>query len=140
MFNQDYYMDDTNVAERLYREWKEHGNLIIAYDYDNTVFDYHGEGHSYNQIVKLLRECKELGAYLYVFTACEEEKFPQIEAYLQENNIPYDAINEAPDFLPFKGRKPYYNVLLDDRAGLRSAYHALRLAALKIKEERAFMQ
>lgn len=133
-FNEDHYMDNINVSERLVKEWMEHGSLIIAYDYDNTVFDYHGEGQDYSRVIKLLQECKQLGAYLYVFTSCGEEKYPAIESYLTTNNIPYDAINEAPANLPFKGRKPYYNVLLDDRAGLKSAYHALRLAMFRVRE------
>lgn len=126
--NNHYYMNHVHVASRLFKEWNEHGQLIIAYDFDNTVFDYHGEGHNYDEVVKLLRQCKEVGAYLIVFTAAEEERYDQIGRFLSDLDIPYDAINENMPGLPFKGRKIYYNVLLDDRAGLESAYQALKTA------------
>jgi len=38
------------------------------------------------------------------------------------------------DYIPFKGKKLYYNILLDDRAGLSSAYYCLRQALNRIKE------
>lgn len=128
------YMDKTVVVDRLVREWRQHGKLVIAYDYDNTVFDYHNEGHDYSSVIELLRECKRYGAHLVVFTACEEEKFPVMRQFLDDNRIPYDAINEQPDFLPFTGRKIYYNILLDDRAGLESACKALATALHIMKE------
>lgn len=61
-----------------------------------------------------------------VFSASQEERYPYIADYLNQNNIPFDAINE--DVLIEKRkptRKLYYNILLDDRAGLGSAYAAL---------------
>jgi molybdopterin/thiamine biosynthesis adenylyltransferase len=43
----------------------------------------------------------------------------------QENDIPFDKINENMDFIPFTGRKLYANIYLDDRAGLSAAYNIL---------------
>lgn len=131
----DFYLEQQNVVNRLVKEWKEHGELIIAYDFDNTVFDYHGEGHSYRKVTELLRTCKEMGAYLIVFTAASSARYNFIEKYLSEQNIPYDTINENKPGLPFPqaGSKVYYNILLDDRAGLESAYHTLRNALLEMQ-------
>ncbi len=28
-------------TERLYREWIEHGKIVIAVDYDSTIFPWH---------------------------------------------------------------------------------------------------
>ena len=56
-----------------------------------------------------------------------------VEGYLRENNIPYDSINEDPAFIKIPGKKVYYNILLDDRAGLPSAYKALKNAAKVIR-------
>lgn len=132
----DYYLIDENVVKRLVREWKEYGSLVIAYDYDNTVFDYHGEGHEYIDIPVLLRECKKQGAYLIVFSASEENRYEEMGNYLDKKNIPFDTINENPFFIKNKTGKIYYNILLDDRAGLRSAYEnlkeALRIMKTKI--------
>ncbi len=121
----DFFLDDTNCVERLFNEWKKYGSIIVAYDYDNTVYDYYNKGYSYQQVIELLRECKRIGFHLTVFTSCNDDRFPDIKKYLEENDIPFDGINETPDFIPFKGRKVYFNILLDDRAGLSSAYDQL---------------
>lgn len=133
----DYYLYDLNVINRLVDEWSKYGcNFVIAYDFDNTVYDYHNQGHKYDDVIGLLRECKEFGAHLVVFTANDEDKHPPIIDYLKTNNIPFDAINENPPFVPVQSSKKIYsNHFLDDRAGLSSAYYCLRLA-LQIMENR----
>jgi hypothetical protein len=130
----DYYLLDSNVIERLVIEWKSYGSLVIAYDYDNTVFDYHGDGHEYLDIPNLLRECKAYGCYLIVFSASESSRYSEISSYLKSKDIPYDSINSNPPFITADTGKIYYNVLLDDRAGLRSAYDNLK-EALRIMKE-----
>jgi hypothetical protein len=131
----DFYLEDDNVIKRLVTEWKQYNNLVIAYDYDNTVYDYHHKGHTYDDIIQLLRECKDFGAHLVVFTACTDDVFPNIMEYLKTNHIPYDAINESPKFVPVTGgKKIYFNILLDDRAGLSSAYRCLKSALATMKQ------
>lgn len=124
----DYFLDDNNTINRLVEEWNFHGRLIIAYDFDNTVYDYNKIGLKFDNVVSLLRKCRDVGAYFIVFTACDENKYDFIEKYLNENDIPFDKINENLDFISFKGRKIYFNILLDDRAGLSSAYNCLSQA------------
>lgn len=132
----DQYLSDDKVIDRLVREWLQYDKIVVAYDFDNTVYDYHGEDHTYEDVIKLLREVKELGAHLIVFTASPEEKYPFIREYLTSNRIPFDAINEDPPFVPVKaGRKIYFNILLDDRAGLSSAYQSLKQVVEIIKHE-----
>ena len=121
----DHFLDDENCIKRLVHEWETYGQLIIAYDYDNTVFDYNKRDIHFVDVPMLLRELKRMGCHLVVFTSCEDSRFPEIKEYLDKNNIPFDSINETPDFIPFHGRKVYYNALLDDRAGLSAAYRQL---------------
>lgn len=121
----DYYMDDRNVLNRLIKEYKKYGTLIVAYDFDNTVYDYHADGHSYNSVIKLLRKLNTLGCYLIVFTASDESKFEFISNYLEDNRIPFDTINKNAPFVNFNSGKIYYNILLDDRAGLKSTHDVL---------------
>lgn len=130
----DRYLDDANVIERLVSEWTRYGRLVVAYDYDNTVYDYHQAGLVFRDVPQLLRECRAMGAYLIVFTACGEDQYPAIRSYLEEQDIPFDAINENPPFVPVaSGRKIYCNILLDDRAGLGSAYRCLKSALEMMK-------
>ena len=129
----DYYLDDKNVVNRLIAEYRKHNSLIVAYDFDNTVYDYHNEGHKYDELVELLRRLKSMGCYLIVFTSRSEVELDFVKTYLKSNNIPHDSVNENAPFAKFDGRKIYYNILLDDRAGLRSAYECLNEFLLIIK-------
>lgn len=121
----DRYLNNEECISRLFDEWKKYGSLIVAYDFDSTVFDYHKRGDTFPKVIELLRACKAEGFHLTVFTSCNDDRFPEIRKYLTDNNIPFDSINETPDFIPFKGRKVYFNILLDDRAGLWAAYDQL---------------
>lgn len=130
----DFYMSWINAANRLVKEWKKYGDLIIAYDFDNTVYDFHKEGHIYEYVPNLLRQCKELGAKLVVFTASPTDRYSFIAEYLEKRNIPYDTINENPLGVDLpEGRKLYYNILLDDRAGLGDAVRTLEIAVKIMK-------
>jgi len=121
----DYFLDDQNCVDRLFEEWKKYGSIIVAFDYDNTVYDYYKRGDKFTDVIELLRECHKMKFHLTVFTSCNDDRFPEIKSYLDLMEIPFNAINETPDFIPFKGRKVYFNILLDDRAGLKSAYDIL---------------
>jgi MoaA/NifB/PqqE/SkfB family radical SAM enzyme len=132
----DFYMNDENCITRLYDEYKKYGSLIIAYDYDNCVYDYYKKGRKFDKVINLIRMCKELGFHLVVFTSCNDDRIPEIRKYLDENNIPFHSINETPDYIPFQGRKIYYNLLLDDRSGLNSAFNILEMVVYKIRSDK----
>lgn len=117
--------------KRLLKEYKSYGNLIIAFDFDNTVFDYHNTGDDYSDIIELLKTCSEKNMILVLFTVTtnEEELRSKIN-YLENCGIYPNYINESP---LFKGSvKPYYNLLLDDRAGLESAIEQLNYVLTNI--------
>ena len=130
----DPYLDDAKVEERLLNEWRQHNNLIIAYDFDYTVYPYTNTGHTYFQVIELLRRCKKVGATFIVSTAASPSRYQSISEYLTANDIPFDYINENTPLTPFAGRKVYANILLDDRAGLSSAYRNL-LNVVQIMEQ-----
>lgn len=107
---------------RLKQDYLVHKSLFVAFDYDNTVFDYHNQGIKYDVVIDLLRICKSYGFTLILFTGNEGEKLEIIKEDLKNRKIPFDLINENP---LMKTRKPYYNILLDDRAGLKESYNNL---------------
>lgn len=108
---------------RLKQDYLVHKSLFVAFDYDNTVFDFHNQGINYDEIIEILRICKSLGFTLILFTGNEGEKLEVIKQDLKNRKIPFDLINENP---LMKTRKPYYNILLDDRAGLKESYNNLK--------------
>jgi len=131
----DPYINDLNCIKRLISEWVKHKSLIIAYDYDNTVFDYHNLGYEFSGLIKLLRECKKYGGKFIVYSCSPVDRYGDMKSYLNSNDIPFDTINENIIELHGGNGKLFYNIFLDDRAGLKSAYSILYVALSVIKEE-----
>lgn len=129
----DEYLNPAASYMRLLNEYKKYNSLVIAYDFDNTVYDFHHKGETYDMVIELLRELKQLGCYLICFTANDDQSF--VNNYLVANFIPFDAINENPPFFKSNQRKIYFNALLDDRAGLYQVYTELKTIVKQIKQE-----
>ncbi len=128
----DYYLEQNNSFLRLQKEYKEHKSIVVAFDFDDTVYDYHKKGRLYNDVINLLTELKEIGCYLICWTGNTDYEF--VEGYLNNNNIPFDSINEPPPFYKSQSRKIYANAYLDDRAGLKQVYNELKLLIKKHNE------
>ena len=129
----DEYLVPNSSFLRLYKEYKQYGSLVVAYDFDNTVYDFHNEGYFYNNVISLLQELHSLNCICICFTANENEAL--VRDYCREKRIPLDKLNENPDFFKSTSKKIYYNVLLDDRSGLEQVYKELRILIKLIKNE-----
>jgi predicted HAD superfamily phosphohydrolase YqeG len=118
------YLSWYKTVERLIKEKQEHGKLIIAFDFDNTIYDFHNAGLETETVRALLVEAHAQGHELYCFTANSDEDLvrAKVSEYLDIDDI---AINESSLDHLFGTRKPFYNLLLDDRAGLFGACQAL---------------
>lgn len=119
----DPFMIKENVKDRLRNELQKYGKLIIAYDFDYTVHDYLNEGYTFPKMIELLQLWRPY-AYYIVFSASPESRYDYIKEYLNENLIPFDVINDEVIERNYT-RKVYYNVFLDDRAGLGETYSIL---------------
>lgn len=124
----DFYLNPENSQNRLIEEYKNYGSLVVAFDFDDTVYDFHKKGRIYNDVIVLLKKLKTINCYLICWTGQEDLEF--VSNYLKANEIPFDSINENPPFHKLKSKKVYANVYLDDRAGLYQVYNEL----LKIVE------
>lgn len=116
----DFYLNPENATKRLLEEYNKYGTLVVAFDFDDTVYDFHKKGQNYNAVINLLRELKVINCYLICWTGQEDTKF--VENYLIKNKIPFDTINENPPFYKSTCRKIYANAYLDDRAGLKQVF------------------
>lgn len=118
--------------KRLLEEYKKYGKLIVAFDFDNTIFDYHNTGGDYSCVINLLRRCTMLGFEMILLSTEENENKiieKQVECVqMRIGNLINDMI--IPPFTSSRlfpnSRKPYYNILLDDRAGLEESYEILK--------------
>jgi len=108
--------------ERLKKEWDQHGKIIIGCDFDDTLCHWGLEGFNPARTISILKKAKHIGAYIVIFTASKEERFPEIEAYCKSIGIEIDSINKNPINLPYgNGGKIYANIFVDDRAGLNES-------------------
>lgn len=57
----DYYLNKEHTFQRLLAEYKKYQSLVVAYDFDNTVYDFHKNGWQFRQTIQLLKALKELG-------------------------------------------------------------------------------
>lgn len=111
----------SNLAERLCKEYDKYGSLYIAFDFDNTVQDYQTK-EPINGVISLLQDLSKLGMKLILCTCGDrlEEKL----LFCKDYNITPYSVNSNPD-INFGEGKPYFNVLLDDRAGGVEVYNSL---------------
>ena len=133
MYKFNDYFNAKNSTIRLLNDYYKYGDLIVAFDFDNTIFNYNGAAdRTFFDVTHLLQECSALGFTMVLFTANEgEDELNFCRTYCRSNEIRIDYINESP---VMNTRKPYYNILLDDRAGLEEAYGILKFVVEMIKE------
>ena len=118
--------------KRLLEEYKKYGKLIVAFDFDNTIFDYHNTGGDYSCVIELLKKCTSLEFEMILLTA---ENDPTKIERKQECCVDLGIGTLFEGFVTYPrltcsifsdSRKPYYNILLDDRAGLEESYEILK--------------
>ena len=115
---------------RLKNECDKYGKLIDAFDFDNTIYDFHKNEGDYSEVIDLLKECIKLEFDLILFTVDEDpDKVSEKVRWLVSNDLwsyksSHFFVNTGPLFS--RSRKPYYNILLDDRAGLEESYNILK--------------
>lgn len=133
----DTFFDHDRNVNRLIKEWKEHNGIIIAFDFDNTIYDYYNKGYVYDNAIELLKLCKKEGCILILYSCNNSsEKIDFMKEYLNSIDLEIDYVNKSPDNIPFgnEGSKIYFNILLDDRAGLFESYKILKDTYNEIKK------
>lgn len=132
ILSHDTYTDIDKCVERLKSDYRTHHTLIIAYDFDDTV--YPSSTTVVNKAVQqLLRICSLLDFTMICFTARDsEDGIKLVKETLQKLNIRCDYINtdakqikDDMDIGSNSFHKVFYNIFLDDRAGLGDATKTL---------------
>lgn len=127
----DEYLIPNKSFLRLLEEYKKYGSLAVGVDFDGTIHDYHKTGASYEMVRQLVRDLNSIGCKIYIWTAYKDLEY--VKQFCINNNIPQDGINEGGIPLPWESKKPFFSVLLDDRAGLQQVYQELDLLIKTIK-------
>lgn len=94
---------------------REFGGLFIGVDFDDTIRDF-DTGEPIEPVVTVLKELSKLGHRICLYTCREGEDLAYAKRYCKGMGIVIDYYNWSP--LYPEVRKPLFNILLDDRAGL----------------------
>ena len=131
--------DDGNAAIfRLIREYEEHGSLVIAVDFDNTIYDFHNVNLDMSAAKLAVKTAYALGLEVFCFTANADEDLVR-HVWARDLDIDSVAINKSSLDHLFKGRKPFYSLLLDDRAGLGDAINLLLTICEYIEDKKSLL-
>lgn len=124
--------------QRLVKEWLEHGKIVIACDFDDTLKSWKlNDPELYEGVVATIKRACGVGAYLSIWSACAPERFDEIREYCKSLGLYVSSINENPISLPYGNhRKMFANIYLDDRAGLEEALSILERAIDTVVDER----
>lgn len=117
---------EAKIEDRLLKEYVEHdGRLVIGVDFDNTIFDTHAIGGDFSCVIEVVRECILRGMVVCLYTSSEEPKDidRKVSIFTEMFGVKPDYVNYSP--LSPKASKPFFNILLDDRAGLEESWRVL---------------
>jgi hypothetical protein len=124
------FFTNQRFIDVLINDYKEHGNIIVAFDFDDTIQPSKG-GISCEPVVKLLQVCSALGFTMICYTARTlNSDINMVKDTCKKLNIKCDYVNEESDAIKAEreyehDNKIFYNIFLDDRAGLVSAFEIL---------------
>lgn len=87
---------------RLSKEWLEHDKIVIAVDYDSTIFPWHtiDNQEDMSKVITILKKAYNLGAYIIVNTCSNHDRYSEIKDYCKSINLPIDGINTNAIELP----------------------------------------
>lgn len=131
------FFDPDERVEELLRQYKKHDNIIVAVDFDDTVYDYKNSGKDFTPVHELLRRCEKLGFTIVVYTVRNKKSHSFITEFYNDINVRFEAINQQVitlDDPTDETSKIYYNVFLDDKAGLMEAFLILERAVEIIEQ------
>ena len=120
----DTFFSDEALLNKLSNVYQKNNKIIIAYDFDDTIAPTY-MSKDCSQVIELLQKMRPYADFI-CFTS--NENLDKVKEYIKENNIPCDCLNgNVPYMLSKYGnmRKVYFNILLDDKAGLGQAYRIL---------------
>jgi|TARA_R110000772_G_scaffold68118_4_gene150906 hypothetical protein len=111
-------------TEKLLKVYKEHGKIIVGLDFDDTIFPLsEGSVDLCKKVKILITEC-QMYSTICLYTIADEQSLKYKLEILKLWGIRVDFVNESPIKLG-NNAKPYFNILLDDKAGLNESYETL---------------
>lgn len=116
------FYSDENIIDRLVHEYHTQDEFYIGFDFDDTILGYHQNGYENIKLINLLKRANEKGLTLILFTVREGVYQEEALKYLESVEIYPKYVNENPYI---NSKKPFFNILLDDRCGLEQSVRCL---------------
>lgn len=114
-----------NLYDKIADIFAAHNNLIIAIDFDDTIYDWKNKGYDCDYVVDLVKRCQDkLNAKIILFTCRQGLHLTFAIDFCVEKGIKLHGVNENPDY-PSTFGKPFYNIFLEDKASLGATCEAL---------------
>jgi len=129
----DYYLNPDNEYQRLEDEYLKYGRLIICVDYDDTLFDFHKLGRTYDNMIDLLKRWNDFSDII-INTGNGEDQYESIKQYCKEHGLAIYGVN-CESRIKVSGPKIFASVYLDDRGGLAQTYNMLLKLIDKIENK-----
>lgn len=122
---------DKILFTKIVTAYDTHESLIVGVDFDDTVFPFNKTEENIERCQKVVRTLLELKSVLGVdliiclYSVADEQSLVYKEHIMECYGLKPQFINEGPMDKKWNSKKPFFNILLDDKAGLDSALETL---------------
>jgi len=113
-------------TEKLLEVLEFHNTIIVGVDFDDTIFPLSTNNYIIercSKVVELIKSLKDV-ITICLYTVADNQSIAYKKQLMKEWEIPAAYVNESPVTLG-NGAKPYFNILLDDKAGLNETIEIL---------------
>ena len=102
--------------KKIIRNYEKFSNIVVGVDFDFTLVDA-VTNETYQDIVKILKRGQRNEVIYCIWTANDNNDY--VKSKWLEADLEFHYYNESP--INPGSRKPHFNILLDDSAGLKEA-------------------
>lgn len=106
-------LDKDYRLKKIIRNYERFGKVVIGVDFDFTLVDA-VTNETYQDVAQIIRRGQRKEIIYCIWTANEHDKY--VTSKWLEADLEFHYYNESP--INPGSRKPHFNILLDDSAGL----------------------
>lgn len=122
---------DNILLTKLLNAYGEHNSLIVGVDFDDTVFPFTKNEENVKRCDKVrnlllsLKSRMEKRLILCLYSVADEQTLVYKKHIMDLYGLDPQYINEGPVDSKWNSKKPYFNILLDDKTGLNDSVETL---------------
>lgn len=116
------------LLNQLIDVYEKHGKIIIGVDFDDTVFPFNksvANINRCNEVVEIVRDLKPY-SIICLWSVADAQSLVYKEHIMDLYGIKPDYVNDSPLNKWGECKKVYFNIQLDDKAGLNETLQVLK--------------